>query len=132
MRFLMFYKNVLYFLITREIIELNQLFINNTLINIECYHFNLTKKLLLILKLIILLIQISISSEIFKIKSKSFSKYLTRANHFKKKKEKETNPDSSHFLEIYTNVHSRERNEGLNQIRNRHICVSYNFPYLGP
>lgn len=44
MRFLMFYKNVLYFLITREIIELNQLFVNNTLINIECYHFNLNKK----------------------------------------------------------------------------------------
>lgn len=44
MRFLMFYKNVLYFLITREIIELNQLFVNNTLIYIECYHFNLNKK----------------------------------------------------------------------------------------
>lgn len=31
------------------------------------------------------------------------------------------NPDSSRFLEIYTNVRNRERNEELNQIRNRRI-----------
>lgn len=49
MQFITFYKNVLYFLIIREITELNQLAVNNTLISIECYRFNLNKKLLLIL-----------------------------------------------------------------------------------